>query len=282
MGADFIPWRSPEQVRTLIANGAVDAVITTLPTAAVLSNKGIPCRIVAVYSAPLWIVATDAPGSDALDSSPTEEFASLHGKEVLLPFGPGNMPELALKALTSEQGMELKLRHCGSIMEAANLLRLGRATHALLAEPAATLVMMQNSQKGGISKRFMLKDVWPHVFPGQPVMPTAALVMVGPLAKDESASALVLRAFLEGATWTEENGEAALRLAEVEYPELGQMFKAAPGLGISELRSLGLLTGEEGENAARFMLERLFAINPASVGGRLPGEDLWGLGDAAP
>lgn len=281
VNASFIPWRSPEQMRALIANETLDAVIATLPTAAVLSNKGIPCRIVAVYSAPLWIVSADTSGPDTIEGSPEKEFASLHGKEVLIPFGPGNMPELALQVLASGQGMDVKLRHCGSVMEAVNMLRQGQATHALLPEPAATLAMTHDSQKGHISKRFMLKDVWLHVFPEQPTMPTAALIMVGSLAKDVAASTLVLQGFLEGVAWTEQNGEEALRLAETAYPELGKMFKTAPDLGVDELRSLGLLTGKEGEKAARFMLERLLGINPASVGGRLPNDDFWGVGDAA-
>ena len=279
--AAFTPWRSPEQLRTFVANGTADAVIAALPTAAVLANKGIPCKILAVYSAPLWIVSTDASAA-ASGTSALDAFALLHGKEILLPFGPGNMPELALKVLAAERGINLKIRHCGSAMEAANLLRRGQSAYALLPEPAATLVTEREQQAERIRKCFSLKDVWPHVFPGQASMPTAALIMVGPLAENLEVCALVRQNFMEGAAWAEANPEAALRLAETAYPELGNRLGLTPESGKDVFHSLGLLTGREGEQAARFMLERLFAINPASLGGRLPDSGIWRFGDATP
>lgn len=278
--AAFTPWRSPEQLRTFVANNTVDAVIAALPTAAVLSNKGIPCTILAAYSAPLWIVSTNASAAPRV--SVLDAFDRLHGKEILLPFGPGNMPELALKVLAAERGINLNMRYCGSAMEAANLLRCGQAAYALLPEPAATLVTAQGSQPQTIGKYLDLKDVWPHVFPGQASMPTAALIMVGPLSGDRETRALVRQSFMEGAAWAEEHPEAALRLAETAYPELGKALGAMPESGKDVFRSLGLLTGREGEQAARFMLERLFAISPASLGGRLPDESIWGFGNATP
>ncbi len=240
--AAFTPWRSPEQLRTFVANGTVDAVIAALPTAAVLFNKGIPCKILAVYSAPLWIVSTDvsaaAPRTPALDF-----FALLHGREILLPFGPGNMPELALKVLAAERGINLKIRHCGSAMEAANLLRRGQASYALLPEPAATLVTERERQAERVFKCFALKDVWPRVFPGQASMPTAALIMVGPLSADREARALVRQSFMEGAAWAEKHPEAALQLAETAYPELGKALGNTPeSWGKPSARRRGLAT----------------------------------------
>lgn len=278
--AAFTLWRSPEQLRTFVTNGSVDAVIAALPTAAVLSNKGIPCKILAVYSAHLWVVSTDV--SAATPGTSLNSLALLHDKEILLPFGPGNMPELALNVLAAERGINLKIRHCGSAMEAANLLRRGQAAYALLPEPAATLVMAQGSQAEQIRKCFALKDVWPQVFPGQAAMPTAALIMVGPLSGNGEARVLVRRSFMEGAAWSEANPEAALRLAETTCPELAKALGTNPESGKDVFRSLGLLMGREGEQAARFMLERLFAISPASLGGRLPDEGIWGVGDATP
>ena len=39
VGASFSLWRSPEQLRALVANGQVDAVVAALPTAAVLARR---------------------------------------------------------------------------------------------------------------------------------------------------------------------------------------------------------------------------------------------------
>ena len=277
----FTPCRSPEQMHIFVANREVDAIIATLPTAAVFSGKGIPCKVLAVYSAPLWLVSTAPPMPDTPGVSPLDSFMALQGREILLPFGPGNMPELVLQVLAAKSGVNFTMRHCGSSMEAANLLLRGQAAYALLPEPAATLAASQKLQTQHISKQLVLKDVWPRVFPGQPSMPTAALIMVGPLADDPTTCALLRQNFMEGVSWAESHPEAALRLAETKYPELGRMLYAAPTLGQEVFRSLGLLSEQEGKRAARFMLERLFAISPASVGGKLPGDDIWEVDDAA-
>lgn len=275
----FVPWRSPEQLRSFVANGEVDAIIASLPTASVFAAKSVPCAILAVYSAPLWIVALE--DGEAVPESPREAFASLRGAEVLLPFGPGDMPELALDVLSRASGVPVRKRHCGGAMEAANLLRSGRASHALLAEPAASLVAEQ--KKGGkkIRKVVALKAVWPEVFPGRTAMPTAALVAVGPLAKNEAACAVLRRAFLEGALWVEKFPADAVLLAEKHFPELGGMLAVSPHEGTAFI-SRDILAGPEGEKEARFMLERLFERDPASLGGTLPGEDIWRMGNDVP
>ncbi|ENM5739823.1 hypothetical protein AB1F87_003404 [Vibrio mimicus] len=282
MTAEFIPWRSPEQLHVLIANGEVDTVIAALPTAAVLYNKGIPCSVVAVYSAPLWIVAADSATPEKQGGAVLQSFTMLHDQEILLPFGPGNMPELALRVLADQSDVNLKIRYSGSVMEAANLLRRGQAAYALLPEPAATLVTMRNSQTTRIRKDFSLTKVWSEVFTDQPAMATAALIMVGPLSQDSSARVWVRKSFMDGAAWSEANPEAALLLAMTKYPEMGQQLRSSVENGEEVFRSLGLLDRQEGDTAARFMLEKIFALNPASVGGRLPDENIWGFDHAAP
>lgn len=272
--AQFIPWRSPEQMHTLIAGGAVDAAIMALPTAAVLSAKGVPCKVLAVYSSPLWIVSA---GGGAFEGKLTllEGFATLNGKEIQLPFGPGNMPELVLRVLAAKRGVNLKLRHCGSAMEAANMLRGGRAALALLPEPSATLIASSEAGQTGPRKFLSLPDLWGAVFPGQGPMPTAALVMVGPMAENPEACALARQAFLEGARWAEGNPAGALALARAEYPELGMALVSSPELGAKTFHALGVLPKKSGEKAGRFLLKQLFALIPASVGGRCSDNTIW-------
>lgn len=279
VSAAFIPWRSPEQLRAFVANGTVDAVIAALPTAAVLANKGIPCTLLAVYSAPLWVVSTESPAA-APERAAHEAFTLLQGKDILLPFAPGNMPELALNVLAAEQGIRLTTRHCGSAMEAANLLRHGRAAYALLPEPAASLVSAQAEGTRRIRKCFTLNAVWRQVFPDQGAMPTAACLVVGTSAQRPEVCALVRQHFVEGAAWVEGHPEAAFRLALAGYPELGKALGALPDTSNDILHRLGVTTGPAGEQAARFMLERLFALNPASLGGRMPDAAIWGFDDA--
>ncbi len=131
IGASFSLWRSPEQLRALVANGQVDAVVAALPTAAVLAQRGVPCVVLAAYAAPLWLVGP--PDLAREGEPPLDMLRRLLNREILLPFGPGNMPELALRVLAAQSSLDCPLRHCGSALEAVNLLRLGQGGPAAVA-----------------------------------------------------------------------------------------------------------------------------------------------------
>lgn len=283
LDAAFTPWRSPEQLRALVASGSIDAVIATLPTAAVLAARGLPCTVLAAYAAPLWIVSAadsgaGAPGPGGADA--LAAFLALDGAEILLPFGPGDMPELVLGVLARATGVTLHPRHAGSAMEALNLLRLGRAAHALLPEPFATRAVADAAGGVALARTVDLGALWLRAFPGQWAMPTAALVAVGPVAGDRAACAALRESFAEGLAWALAEPEAARALAEVGYPELGALLGAGADAAAQAPGAPALLVGPRGEAAARFLLERLFEQCPTCLGGRLPGETFWDMGHA--
>ncbi len=281
---EFVPWRSPEQLRALVASRGVDAVIATLPTAAVLAARGIPCKVLAAYSAPLWIVT---PGAEA-DSSPSgplrRVFQSLNGGEIMLPFGPGNMPEMILAVLAHHCEIELTFRHAGSSLEVANLLRLGRGRYALLAEPAASWIVGKGREQAAarsvpVRRYLNLSALWAELFPDQAGLATAALIMVGDRANDPAACAAVREKFLQGWTWAGQHRDKSIELALRDYPALGKQLADPGGVSSGLLRDSVLLTGIAGKQAAAFVLERLYELHPAAVGGRLPGVGFWGLED---
>ncbi len=282
---EFLPWRSPEQLRALVASRGVDAVIATLPTAAVLAARGIPCKVLAVYSAPLWIMAAGAEADQGKSVSLRQAFQSLEGREIMLPFGPGDMPEMILAVLARQCGVELAFRHSGSSLEAANMLRLGRGKYALLAEPAASWLVgkaadQAGSQSVAINKLLNLSALWAEVFPDRTDLATAALVMVGDKANDSAACAAVRSGFVKGWNWTGQNQAKGIALAQQAYPALGKQLATSGEASDELLRDSVLLTGSAGKQAAEFVLERLYELRPASVGGRLPDAGFWGLEDA--
>lgn len=282
--AEFTPWRSPEQLRALVASGEVDAAIATLPTAAVLAARGLPCTVLAAYSAPLWIVSATDDGADAAPGAAPDAlaaFRALEGEEILLPFGPGNAPGLALGVLAQAAGVRLRMSHAGSALEALNLLRLGRGGHALLPEPFAARATARARHGAALSRRLDLRALWTQVFPGRGPMPTAALVAVGPAAADPVTRAALRGAFAEGLAWAGAEPGAALALADAAYPELGALLRAAgPGRPAAPCTPDTPLSGPGGEAAARFMIERIFDLCPDCLGGRLPGEGFWDMGHA--
>ncbi|MBB5142106.1 ABC transporter substrate-binding protein [Desulfovibrio intestinalis] len=267
----FSLWRSPEQLRALVANGQVDAVVAALPTAAVLARRGVSCVVLAAYAAPLWLVGP----SDLVRQGehPLDTFRRLLDREILLPFGPGNMPELALRVLAAQGGQDCPLRHCGSALEAVNLLRLGRGGAALLPEPSVSLA----TTEGGIVRLLDLREVWAATFPDHTDMPTACFMAVGPTAHDPALRTLLRQGFVEGMRDMEKNPQASLVAAKKYSPELSAVLERTSNDGQLFLSS-SVLAGERGRKAALFMLQRLMGLNPASVGGNLPANDFWDMG----
>ena len=268
----FSLWRSPEQLRALVANGQVDAVVAALPTAAVLARRGVPSVVLAAYAAPLWLVGpTDLVREG---EHPLDTFRRLLDREILLPFGPGNMPELALRVLAAQGGLNCPLRHCGSALEAVNLLRLGRGGAALLPEPSASLA----TTEGGIVRLLDLREVWAATFPDHTDMPTACFMAVGPTAHDPALRSLLRQGFVEGMRDMEKNPQASLVAAKKYSPELSAVLERTSKNDDLQFLPSSVLVGERGRKAALFMLQRLLELTPASVGGSLPANDFWDMG----
>lgn len=259
----FTPWNSPDQMRAMIATAAVDAVLVATASACTLGNKGVPTSVTALFSSPIWLVCADEN---------LARLSDLRGREVLLCFGPGEMPDLLLRVLTDRAGVRFTPRHVGSALEAANLLLLGRGECALLSEPAASLVVHRSqsrtgSARPGLAKRLDIRDAWRDAFPGHPELAQGALALVGPLASDASARKALRESYRRAAAWVRTNPREAASLADREFPALGA--QAVDGvLPGSDIR---LVEGPTGRACARFLLGLLHEMSPESVGGSPPG-----------
>jgi len=264
----FAPWRSPDQLRALVAGSQADVVLVTIATAAVLRVRGVPCRVLAVMAPPVWLVSADPQ---------VRQLNDLAGREVLLPFGPGEMPALLLASIARAQRVELTTRQAGSALEAVNLLALGRAPAALLSEPAASLALTKAAGlKGGraLYKSVDLRRAWARAFPQSPLLATTALAMVGPRARQPEICAAMAAAFRAQCAWVKQHPKQARALAHTGFPALAVQLRegAPPG------QDIHLLSGREGKAASLFFLERLHESSPAATGGVRPDMSLWESG----
>ena len=190
------------------------------------------------------------------------------------------MPELILATLARKCDVQVRTRHTGGAMEVVNLLRLARGTHALLAEPAATLAVQTG--QGALVKNLDLSSLWLQVFPEQEILPTAALIVVGKRAGDAQFCKALCKAFARGMSWAEQHPEEGRALTQSLYPELDTLLSASPDLAKSVLQSSRLLGAENARLAGTFLLQQMFEQDPASIGGRMPGKDFWELENAGP
>jgi NitT/TauT family transport system substrate-binding protein len=259
---EFIPWHSPDQLRALVAGEQVDAIITTTATAAMLYNKGVGVRVALFLESPIWIVSA-RPGEDALQS--------LEGGAVLLPFGPGEMPELLFKALTTGTGVQVETRHAGNALEAVNLLLLGRGDHALLSEPAASLAVSRfrsMKDKGARQpvKRIDIRNAWRRAFPDHPHLLHCALAVVGTRAGDNATMQALRDAYVEASRQIMEQPREALNLARRLFSALAAQAEGdvLPGVDIRAVQ------GDKACEDAAFFLRKLHELSPASIGGAVP------------
>ena len=272
-GAVFTPWNSPEQLRALIAKGKVDVALMTVASAAALHNKGVHCTVVAVFSGPAWIVSTN------------QEFSSgdmLNGEEILLPFGPGEMPEVVLRILMKKHGLSFMPRHVGSALEAVGMLRSGRAKHAFLVEPAAGKAMsalgIQIDTSGiPVLGCLDIRALWAETFPQSPCMPLGALTVFGSLADSQEALTAIRTSYVEGVSHAREHPRMALETTGDVFPVLGRSLE---GMNVERVCDIRIMDSDHAAMMATFFLTRLLEVSPASVGGRMPGEDFLRLSDA--
>ena len=251
----FAPWHSPDQLRALVAGGQADAAVLSLTAAATLKNRGLPVRVIALSSPPLWIVSTDPQ---------LRGLADLEGQELCLPYGPGEFPDLLLGALARRSGLRLSVRHTGGGLETANLLLSGRARHAFLSEPAASLAVKRAGAGTGpaLAKRVNLHAAWAELFPESPVLAHGALALCGGPADGDTLRAAYARESDKVAS----DPQHATKLAATLFPELARQAQngVVPG---SDIR---LSLGPKAATGARFLLARLQEQSPQALGGRLP------------
>ncbi|MCM0756938.1 hypothetical protein M7784_17010 [Desulfovibrio aminophilus] len=263
--AAFTPWNSPDQLRALAAGGQIDAAVLSLAAAAVLSNRGLPVTLLALTAPPLWIVSSD-PDLESLEQ--------LEGQTVCLPFGPGEMPELLLRALSARTGVSYSLQHSGGGLETVLRLLLGKVRHVFLSEPAASLAVARSRESGGVllEKRIDIRNAWAAAFPECPLLAHGVLAMLGPMSRAQEAREVLGAAYAAECGWVAAHPREAAALAGECYPALA----AQTVEGLVPGTDIRLVMGEAGRDASRAFLRILLEQSPEAVGGRLPGPAFWG------
>jgi NitT/TauT family transport system substrate-binding protein len=265
---EFTPWQSPDQLRALVTGGGADAAVLSLASAAVLRNRGVDLRVVCLTAPPLWIVTT-GPQLASL--------ADLEGQDICLPFGPGETPDLLLRGMARRAGITIAPRHCGGALEAVNLLRTGRARHAFLGEPAASLAEARSRQQPGgrrIRRGLDMREVWAGLFPESPELAHGAFAAFGPSCRDTAHMRELGAGYAREAAQVARTPREAARMAAEDFPALAEqaLDGIVPG---SDLR---LATGPQGREAGLFFLLMLHQGAPESVGGRMPPADFIEVG----
>lgn len=246
-----------------------ESQIAALPTnvAARIHAGGAPYQILAVNTlGVLYLVSTD----QSIDG-----LSDLRGRDLLVS-GRGANPDIILRALLERQDIdpdeELTISYVNHT-EAAQLLLSGRAETALLPEPFVTRVLQQNPDAGVAVD---IQDVWQQELGSGATIGLGCLVIHNRLLEEEPEFvATFLREYLASIEWVRENPAEAGPVIE----ELGIGFTAREAQEAIPRANLVGLFGEEAYEAMRPYFRALYDFNPASVGGSIPGRELFVMPD---
>lgn len=252
---------APDEVTTAFIAGECDIAAVPLNMAGVLYNKTEGnVRMIAVNTLGVLYVLE---AGDTIHS-----IADLEGKTVFAT-GQGATPEYILDYILAANGLEGKttVEFKGEHAELAALMASGEATLGMLPEPNVTATMMKNEN---LRIALDLTEEWNKVAKTEPVQGCyivradfyeAHKDIVNEFVKEYAASVEFVNANLD---------EAAELIAKYEILPAAPIAKAAiPNCNIV------CVTGEKMKTAAKNMLELFFAANPKSVGGAVPGDELY-------
>lgn len=252
----FLTWQSPDQARAMIAAGKIQGSVVTTSAAATFFNKGVKTTVAGVFAAPLWIISTRPVPQGPLQGT------------LLFPFGPGEMPGILFHIVMQKRLPRLETRHTGGALEAVNLLLMGRADHALLAEPSASLAVARSRGMAGpeLAKHLDLRDLWENRFNGRPLCISAFAVFGDAVDKPGQVGAII-KGYGLALDWIKAHPKETRAIAEKTAPAL-----ASPGMTLS---GTPILTGQDAFDAARLFLKKIYDLDPGAVGNALPGPELF-------
>lgn len=263
----FQQWRDPDQLRLLALEGQADLVAMPTSVAANLYNRGAPVQLLNVSTwGVLWLVSRDA-GRHTL--------ADFRGEEIAVPFR-GDMPDLMLQLLAKQQGYalrkEFRLRYVATPLDAMQLLLTRQVRHALLAEPAVSMVLHKTRSLPAslvapeLHRGADLQQEWGQAFGRAPRLPQAGLVAVGRLRHETALLKQLLQAHHNALHACRQDALACGQRMAAQIEPLSAAA-VADAIAVSQLDAVPA-TAARAE--LEFLFERLLALQPAVIGGRLP------------
>ncbi len=257
---------APDAVVPLIVKGDADIAAIPANLAAVVYNNTSKIEILAINT--LGVLYICQNGGEKIST-----IEDLRGKTIYSS-GKGSTPQFALEAVLSRSGLEVgkdvfiewKSEHAECV---ASLIASGDDSSkvAMLPQPFATTAIMSNPS---ISIAIDLNEAWQDIA-GSPLV-TGVTVVNKEFAKaNPEAVDAFLSSYKESVDYTHMDVDGAAKLV-AKYsilPKEAVAKKALPECNIV------LLTGDDMKKALKEYFSVLYSFNPASVGGKLPGDEIY-------
>ena len=273
---DFKVTASPNDILASIVSGETDIAACPINLASKIYHKtNGSVQILAVNTLGVLYIVTNGVK--------IRSFSELDGKTVVTS-GSGAIPEVVMDLLCQKSGISVDVQYVDTFANAAGLLASGEVQIAMLAEPSVSSALLQNKD---LKIALNLNDVFEKVTESDKISENSAseqktkqsLIQGCVIVRTEFAKEhpeeieAFLKDYKESVDFVTalENADAAAGYCE----EFSILPKAAIAKQAFPRSSIVLLTGEEMKKEAAGMLQELYRIDPASIGGKLPERDFY-------
>ena len=251
---------APDVVVGKFVNGEIDIAAVPLNLAAVLYNKT-EGNVVLLNLDTLGVLYIVENG-ETINS-----LADLAGKTIYAS-GEGATPQYVLDYLLAQNGLtdQVKVEYVGEHTALAAMVASGEAKIALLPEPFVSAAMVKNPD---VRVALDLNTAWEAASGTKLVM---GVYIASRTFYNEHPDQV--KAFLADYAASVEKVNTSAEAAQ-KIADLGIVGSAAIAQQAIPRSYIVSIAGDEAKNAASAVLNVLFTANPKSVGGKLPGDDLY-------
>ena len=261
---------SADEINPLLIKGELDIAAVPTNVASVLYNKTEgQVEILALNTLGVLYVVENGNTIQSVED--------LRGKTIYST-GKGATPEYALNYILGENGLtagtDVTVEYKSEHSELASLLAAGQADLAVLPQPFVTSVLAKNPD---VRIALNLTEEWDKVTEDGSKLTMGALVVRKDFAESNPEA---VRNFLKEyqASTQYVTDEANLDDAAALIEQYG-IISAAVAKQALPYCNIVCITGEEMRTAAEGFLSILAKANPQSVGGTLPAEDFYYIGE---
>ena len=252
---------SPDQITPKIINGEVPVAAIPSNLGALLYNKlGGGIQVVAVNTTGVLYILENGDTVNSL--------ADLAGKTIYAT-GQGATPEYVLNKILAENGLDdVNVEYMGAHADLANALASGEVTLALLPEPFVSVVLAKNSD---VSVKIDINKEWQSIFGEDAAIPMGVLVVSNEFAADKEAMDQLIADYSASVSYV----NADITAASEDIAAAGIVASSAVAASAIPRCGISFVTGDACKAMLADYFDVMYASNPESVGGALPGDDFY-------
>lgn len=266
-------WQNPDQLRAMVLGNGADFLAVPTNVAAMFYNKGVDLRLLNVS---VWGILHMVSRDNSLKT-----LADFKGKEIAMPF-KGDMPDIVFRQIVRQQGLDpdrdFTIRYVSNPMDAVQLLVLRRVDHALLAEPAVSMVLYKTKNHKVLKhvapdlyRSVDLQVEWGKVFKTDNDVPQAGIAALKTINTNKEILAIFQKEYQEAIAWCLANPEETGKIVEKYIKGL----KAAPVANAIGNTNLEFKNALESKEKLVHFFSVLSESEPKKIGGRLPDDSFY-------